>query len=89
LVRHVYSTEHPTFKSEQDELRAAIAQVSSLLPRDVRAVLDRGFDGHTYFELLDQYFAHWLVRQRGDRSIALAGQEQLERSSGSAPSQSG
>lgn len=81
LVRHAYSTVHPEFKSEQDEIRFALEQVAPLLPPDVRAVLDRGFDGNTFFSLLDDFFAHWAVRQRGDRDVGLPGQETLHRMS--------
>lgn len=81
LVRHAYSTEHPEFKSEQDEIRFALRQVAPLLPPDTRAVLDRGFDGNTFFSLLDDFFAHWAVRQRGDRDVGLPGREGLCRMS--------
>ena len=81
LVRHAYSSEHPHFKSEQDEIRSALQQIVPILAKDTRAVLDRGFDGSTYFSLLDDFFTHWAIRQRGDRDIGLPGEEKLVRMS--------
>jgi hypothetical protein len=76
LARHVYSTEHPEFRSVQKELRKCLGSLGPLLWPSVRAVLDRGFDGNTDFAVLDDFFTQWAVRQRGDRQIYLPGQEQ-------------
>jgi hypothetical protein len=79
LLRRVFSTVRAGFKSEQDELRAALRELKPLIWSGVRAVLDRGFDGNTYFGVLDDFFAHWAVRQVGDRQICLAGQDDAQR----------
>lgn len=76
LMRHAYSTVNPTYKSVQTELRQCLTTLKPLLWSNVRAVLDRGFDGNTYFEVLDEFFELWAVRQRGDRQIFLPGQDE-------------
>jgi hypothetical protein len=73
LLRRVYSTVHTSFKSVQDELRAAFTELRPLLWAGVWAVLDRGFDGETYHCVLDDFFAHWAVRQKGNRQVYLPG----------------
>jgi hypothetical protein len=73
LLRRVYSTEHPTFRSVQHELRQALEQVVRRLGPGLWAVLDRGFDGVKYFGVLDDFFPNWAVRQRGDRGVYLPG----------------
>lgn len=73
LLRRLYSTVHPTFESVQHELGAALAVLRPLLWAGVRAVLDRGFDGDTYFTVLDQYLPDWAVRQKGNRQVYLPG----------------
>jgi len=79
LMRHAYSTVHPTFKSVQKELRQCLATLKPLLWPGARAVLDRGFDGNTDFKVLDDTFEQWAVRQRGDRQIYLPGQDETIR----------
>jgi len=81
LLRRVYSTVHTTFKSVQDELRAAFTELQPLLWSGVWAVLDRGFDGETYYRVLEDFFAHWAVRQKGNRQVYLAGQQEAQRMS--------
>lgn len=81
LWRHVYSTVDPEFKSEPNEVRRALSAIAADLPREVRAVLDRGFDGDSSFGVLDDHFSHWAVRLRGDRDLRLPGREKLERAS--------
>lgn len=81
LWRHAFSTEHPDFESEQHELRKALEQISLVLPPGTRGVFDIGFDGMSYFQVIEDYFAEWAVRQRGDRDIVLAGQDRPERMS--------
>jgi hypothetical protein len=76
LLRHLYSTEHPTFESVQHELGAALAVVRPFLWAGVRAVLDRGFDGETYFSVLDQYLPDWAARQKGNRDVYLPGHDE-------------
>ncbi|MBI2893801.1 MAG: hypothetical protein HYY06_09635 [Deltaproteobacteria bacterium] len=71
LARRAFSQVHPTFKSEADEVRQVLERVVPHLAPDVWAVLDRGFDGGIEFKLLDGFFAHWCVRQRGDRNVYL------------------
>jgi hypothetical protein len=75
LVRRLYSTVHPTFESVQHELAAALAMLQPLLWAGVRAVLDRGFDGDTFFTVLDRYLRDWAVRQKGNRQVYLPGQD--------------
>jgi hypothetical protein len=79
LLRRVYSTVHPSFKSVQRELRQALEQVVPRLGQAVWALLDRGFDGVRYFGVLDAFFASWAVRQRGDRHVYLPGKPEAER----------
>jgi hypothetical protein len=79
LLRHAYSTVHPTFKSVQKELRRCLTALKPLLWPGVRAVLDRGFDGNTEFKVLDDTFAQWAVRQRGDRQVYLPGHDETIR----------
>lgn len=79
LARHAYSTVHPGFKSVQKELRQCLSTLKPLLWPGVRAVLDRGFDGNTDFNVLDDTFEQWAVRQRGDRQIYLPGQDETIR----------
>jgi len=74
LSRTVFSTEHEDYRSEQDELRRALEQAQLL--RSIPSVLDSGFDGITYFQVLDDFLDHWCVRQRGNRDVVLAGQDQ-------------
>jgi len=81
LVRHVYSTVMRDFRSVQGELRRALDLVKPLLWKGVRAVLDRGFDGENFFEVLDDYFAEWAIRQRGDRQVFLPGSHEPMRMS--------
>ena len=76
LLRRVYSTVHPSFVSVQHELGAVLATLRPLLWAGVRAVLDRGFDGDTYFTVLDQYLRDWAVRQKGNRQVYLPGQDE-------------
>src|SRR5581483_2103517 len=76
LVRHLYSTVSRDFKSVQGELRRALDLLKPLLWKGVRAVLDRGFDGESYFDVLDDYFVEWAVRQRGDRQVYLPGSDE-------------
>ena len=73
LLRQVYSTVHPAYKSVADELRQALATLKPLLWAGVRAVLDRGFDGDHYFTVLDDYLPDWAVRQKGNRQVYLPG----------------
>jgi hypothetical protein len=47
----------------------------------VWAVLDRGFDGATFYRVLDDFFPHWAVRQKGNRQVYLPGQDQPQRTS--------
>jgi hypothetical protein len=79
LMRRVYSTVRTGFKSVQDELRAALTELKPLIWAGVWAVLDRGFDGETYYRVLDDFFAHWAVRQRGDRQVYLPGHRRAQR----------
>jgi len=79
LLRQVYSTVHPTFKSVEGELRVALATLQPLLWVGVRAVLDRGFDGTNYFRVLDDFFADWAVRQKGNRQAYLPGRPEPAR----------
>ncbi len=79
LLRRVYSTVRKGFKSVQDELRAALTELKPLIWSGVWAVLDRGFDGETYYRVLDDFFAHWAVRQKGNRQVYLAGKKQAQR----------
>jgi hypothetical protein len=60
-------------------LRQCFATLKPLLWPGVRAVLDRGFDGNTDFNVLDDTFEQWAVRQRGDRQIYLPGQDETIR----------
>jgi hypothetical protein len=76
LLRQVYSTVHPAFKSVEGEVRAALATLKPLLWRGVRAVLDRGFDGGNYFAVLDDYLSDWAVRQKGNRRVYLPGRQE-------------
>lgn len=75
LHRHPFSTEHPDFKSETNELRRALERLRSVLGAEAWAVLDRGFDGHNEFALLDEFFERWCVRQRGDRQVYRPGND--------------
>jgi hypothetical protein len=79
LMRRVYSTVRTGFKSVQDELRAALTELQPLIWAGVWAVLDRGFDGETYYRVLDDFFAHWAVRQKGNRQVYLPGQRRAQR----------
>jgi len=73
LYRQPFSTVHPQYKSETHELRQVLQQVVPTLDSQVWAVLDRGFDGAREFALLDEFFSHGAVRQRGDRHVYLPG----------------
>lgn len=81
LHRHAFSTVHPDYKSETNEVRKALERVCRWLDRHVWAVLDRGFDGAIEMAMLGEFFAHWCVRQRGDRRVFLPGSEQPVRMS--------
>jgi hypothetical protein len=79
LMRWMYSTVRKGFKSVQAELRAALTELKPLIWASVWAVLDRGFDGETYYCVLDDFFAHWAVRQKGNRQVYLPGQRRAQR----------
>jgi hypothetical protein len=79
LHRHAFSTVHPDYRSETNEVRKALEEISAFVQPSVLAVLDRGFDGTNEFALLDEYFEHWCVRQRGDRQVFLPGSDQPSR----------
>ncbi len=79
LHRHAFSTVHPDYRSETNEVRKALEEIRLFVHPSVWAVLDRGFDGTNEFALLDEYFEHWCVRQRGDRQVFLPGSDQPSR----------
>jgi len=71
---HPFSSVHPDFVSQNDEIRKAIARVSRWVSPDALWVADRGFDGNTIFALFAALqVRRWLVRLRSNRHVRLAG----------------
>jgi hypothetical protein len=69
LHRAIWSTEHPGFRSETDELRKAIGWVRPFVSEHAVWVMDRGGDGDPRIRLFDELCPRWTVRMRGDRNV--------------------
>lgn len=71
LHRAIWSTEHPGFRSETDELRKAITWVRPFVSDGALWVMDRGGDGDPRIRLFDELCPQWMIRMRGDRNVWL------------------
>jgi hypothetical protein len=75
LHRPIWSTEHPSFRSETDELRKAMTWVRPFVSPDVFWLMDRGGDGDPRIALFDELCRRWGIRMRGDRNVWRPGAE--------------
>lgn len=69
LHRPIWSTEHPSFRSETDELRKAITWVRPFVSPYVTWIMDRGGDSDARIKLFDELCPRWAIRMRGDRNV--------------------
>lgn len=69
LHRAIWSTEHPSFRSETNELRQAILWVRPFVSPNAVWVMDRGGDGDPRIALFDELVPRWVIRMVGNRNV--------------------
>ena len=75
LLTELYSTAERKFESQPQQVRKYLRMLAPHVWGGALWVLDRGFDGDSYFRILDEFSLRWVVRQRGDRHVEFGGRK--------------
>ncbi len=78
LAMRLYSHKHPKFQSERNILAQILDSVERILPANALFLLDRGYDGRTFYTLFSERELSFVVRLKKGRNLWVAGERSTD-----------